>query len=107
MEEITIRSAALSDAPRLLEIYGWYVEHTAISFEYETPSLAEFTQRIAHTLERYPASSVTLTPGRSSGGALMTGRQSSRSIWTRRAAASDLGGGSMPRWRTRCAKWAF
>ena len=54
MEEITIRSAALSDAPRLLEIYGWYVEHTAISFEYETPSLAEFTQRIAHTLERYP-----------------------------------------------------
>ena len=27
MEEITIRSAALSDAPRLLEIYGWYVEH--------------------------------------------------------------------------------
>ena len=54
MEELTIRSAALSDAPRLLEIYGWYVEHTAISFEYETPSLAEFTQRIAHTLERYP-----------------------------------------------------
>ncbi len=54
MEEITIRSAALSDAPRLLEIYGWYVEHTAISFEYETPSLAAFTERIAHTLERYP-----------------------------------------------------
>lgn len=54
MEELTIRSAALSDAPRLLEIYGWYVEHTAISFEYETPSLAEFTGRIAHTLERYP-----------------------------------------------------
>ncbi len=54
MEELTIRSAALSDAPRLLEIYGWYVEHTAISFEYETPSLEEFTRRIAHTLERYP-----------------------------------------------------
>ena len=54
MEELTIRSAALSDATRLLEIYGWYVEHTAISFEYETPSLEEFTRRIAHTLERYP-----------------------------------------------------
>ena len=49
-----IRSAAPEDAARLLEIYGYYVEQTAISFELETPSLAEFRERIRKTLERYP-----------------------------------------------------
>ncbi len=49
-----IRSAAVSDAERLLEIYSYYVENTAISFEYETPDLNEFRDRIAHTLQKYP-----------------------------------------------------
>ena len=49
-----IRSATADDAARLLEIYGYYVERTAISFELETPSLAEFRERILKTLERYP-----------------------------------------------------
>lgn len=49
-----IRSAATEDADRLLEIYSYYVENTAISFEYETPSLEEFRGRISHTLEKYP-----------------------------------------------------
>lgn len=52
--EITIRTARVEDAKRLLEIYGYYVERTAISYEYEVPELEEFRQRISHTLERYP-----------------------------------------------------
>ena len=48
------REAAVEDAARLLEIYAYYVEKTAITFEYDVPSLEEFRQRIAHTKERYP-----------------------------------------------------
>ena len=51
---MTIRSAAAADAERLLEIYAWYVEHTAITYEYEAPSLKEFQDRIFHTLEHFP-----------------------------------------------------
>ena len=51
---IDVRSAALSDAPRLLEIYDYYVKNTAVSFEYETPSPAEFEERMKKTMERYP-----------------------------------------------------
>ena len=39
---LLIRDAKPEDAARLLEIYGPYVENTAISFEYETPGLEEF-----------------------------------------------------------------
>ena len=49
-----IRSAVVEDANRLLEIYGHYVVHTAISFEYEVPSEEEFRQRVANTLRKYP-----------------------------------------------------
>lgn len=51
---IEIRNAKTSDADRLLEIYDYYVQNTAITFEYETPSLEEFTARIEHTMKRYP-----------------------------------------------------
>ena len=51
---MVIRSAAADDAARLLEIYSWYVENTAVSFECETPSLNEFRGRILNTLERFP-----------------------------------------------------
>ena len=51
---IEIRNAKTSDADRLLEIYDYYVRNTAITFEYETPSLEEFTARIEHTMKRYP-----------------------------------------------------
>ena len=50
----TIRTATPEDAARLLEIYAYYVEHTAISFEYTVPTLSEFQNRIKRTLERYP-----------------------------------------------------
>lgn len=51
---ITIRSAKVEDAKNLLEIYEPYVKNTAITFEYEVPSLEEFENRIKNTLENYP-----------------------------------------------------
>ena len=51
---MTIRSAAIEDAGRLLEIYEYYVKNTAISFECDVPSLEEFRNRIAYTLGKYP-----------------------------------------------------
>ncbi|MBQ6095934.1 MAG: N-acetyltransferase [Lachnospiraceae bacterium] len=49
-----VRMATKADAARLLEIYAYYVEHTAISFELVVPTLSEFEGRIEHTLEKYP-----------------------------------------------------
>ena len=49
-----IRVATPQDAGALLAIYAPYVTDTAITFEYEVPSLTEFRERIRHTLERYP-----------------------------------------------------
>ncbi len=49
-----IRSARPADAAALLKIYAPYVEQTAITFEYETPSAAEFSGRITETLKKYP-----------------------------------------------------
>ena len=43
---IEIRTAKQEDARRLLEIYDYYVTNTAVSLEYETPSLEEFTARM-------------------------------------------------------------
>lgn len=51
---LTIRLAKISDAAQLLAIYAPYVLHTAITFEYTVPSLAEFTGRMQKTLARYP-----------------------------------------------------
>ena len=45
MNHIIIRDAQLEDAARLLEIYAYYVKKTAITFEYEVPSLAEFVDQ--------------------------------------------------------------
>ncbi len=53
-DDIDIRVATVSDAPALLGIYAPYVADTAITFEYEVPSLGAFSQRIATTLDRYP-----------------------------------------------------
>ncbi|MBR2520993.1 MAG: N-acetyltransferase [Oscillospiraceae bacterium] len=49
-----VREARLTDAERLLEIYGYYVENTAVSFEYTTPSLEEFLDRMKGTMEWFP-----------------------------------------------------
>ncbi len=54
MCSVTIRDASERDAERMLEIYAYYVEETAISFEYEVPTLAEFKERIRDKTRRYP-----------------------------------------------------
>ena len=51
---ITVRRAETGDAERLLEIYDHYVRNTAITFEYETPSLEEFKERMVGIMKRYP-----------------------------------------------------
>lgn len=53
-ETMTIRTATMADVPRLVEIYGYYVENTAISFEYDIPSVEEFSNRVQKTLKNYP-----------------------------------------------------
>lgn len=54
MDAVTIRSASVGDAERILEIYAHYVNNTAITFEYEVPTLDAFQNRIRNTLKLYP-----------------------------------------------------
>lgn len=54
MDNMKIRIAVKEDAYKLLEIYRPYVERTAITFEYDVPSVREFEERIMHILEKYP-----------------------------------------------------
>lgn len=54
MSTAIVRDAMLADAGRLLEIYAYYVEYTAISFEYDVPTLSEFQSRMENTMKRYP-----------------------------------------------------
>ena len=54
MKECKIRIVSVQDAEAILKIYAPYVEKTAITFEYEVPTVAEFENRISRILERYP-----------------------------------------------------
>jgi phosphinothricin acetyltransferase len=49
-----IRLATVEDAPKLLGIYRYYVESTAITYEYDVPSLEEFEKRIENVLKNFP-----------------------------------------------------
>ena len=51
---VQLRVAAPEDVAALVDIYAPYVRETAITFEYDVPSVAEFAARIAHTLESFP-----------------------------------------------------
>lgn len=51
---MNIRLENKNDAAVLVAIYAPYVEKTAITFEYDVPSVEEFSGRIEKTLERYP-----------------------------------------------------
>lgn len=53
-EDICLRVACEEDAEALLDIYAPYVERTAVSFEYEVPSVEEFEERIRRISGRYP-----------------------------------------------------
>ena len=51
---LTIEPVTTADTADLLGIYAPYVESTAISFEYEPPTEAEFADRIRSISARYP-----------------------------------------------------
>ena len=53
-DQIVIRIATSTDASGIQQIYAPYVKETAIAFEYDVPTKAEFERRIATTLARYP-----------------------------------------------------
>ena len=54
MSKVSIRLATPKDGAAILEIYKWYIENTAITFETEVPSVEAFEQRIENTLTRFP-----------------------------------------------------
>ena len=49
-----IKVATEQDAEAIRNIYAPYVKKTAITFEYDVPSVQEFKRRIANTLQEYP-----------------------------------------------------
>ena len=49
-----VRDVNLEDADRIVEIYRPYVEATAITFDYEVPSVEFFEEKISNTLQKYP-----------------------------------------------------
>ena len=54
IDDISIRFAKPEDAKELLNIYAYYVNKTAISFETEVPSVKEFKIRMENILKNYP-----------------------------------------------------
>lgn len=54
MSTLRIRVAAKDDAAALLAIYAPYVETTAVTFEYEVPTVEEFARRIENTTAKFP-----------------------------------------------------
>lgn len=49
-----IRPAAAADLAAMNAIYGWYVENTAVTFEYTPPTEAEYAARFARISADYP-----------------------------------------------------
>lgn len=53
-DSIIIRNALGTDAKALLDIYAPYVSQTAITFEYDVPTIEEFRSRIVSISKKYP-----------------------------------------------------
>ncbi len=53
-DNIILRTVTEADAEELLAIYAPYVTDTAITFEYDVPSLDEFRERIKNIVQKYP-----------------------------------------------------
>lgn len=49
-----IRKAEKHDIPAILQIYSPYIKNTSVSFEYEVPSLKEFTLRFEKITKQFP-----------------------------------------------------
>ncbi len=54
MKNLTFRFATTPDAEALVAIYAPYILNTAITYEYEIPSVAEFARRIETYSAKYP-----------------------------------------------------
>lgn len=54
IESFIIREATEEDVPALREIYAYYVKNTAATFEYQPPSVEDFSERIVSARKRYP-----------------------------------------------------
>ncbi|MEZ4703997.1 MAG: N-acetyltransferase family protein [Bdellovibrionota bacterium] len=53
-QKLCIRKACSDDASSIATIYGYYVNHSVISFEYEAPSSQQMQQRIYILQEKFP-----------------------------------------------------
>ena len=51
---ISLRIARPEDAEAVLAIYAPYIENTAITFDYDVPSLEEFRAHMLEIMENYP-----------------------------------------------------
>jgi Sortase and related acyltransferases len=54
MKELKIRFADPGDAETMLNVYAPYVRDTAITFEYEVPSVQEFAGRVENVTTLFP-----------------------------------------------------
>lgn len=54
MTKLTFRDASVEDAEVVRAIYAPYVLNTAVTFEYDVPSVEEFQKRIADTRVHFP-----------------------------------------------------
>lgn len=53
-QHVTIRTARKEDAADLARIYAYYVNKTAITFEYQAPDASEMDRRRKTILAQYP-----------------------------------------------------
>ena len=54
MSNYKFRKATLDDAESILKIYQYYVEKTAITFEWTLPTVEDFRSRMEKTFKKYP-----------------------------------------------------
>lgn len=51
---MSIRFATPADVPAILAIYAPYITNSVVSFEYEVPTLAEFSERVRAIQTQFP-----------------------------------------------------
>lgn len=54
MSDFIIRQIKPEDGPRLLEIYSYYIEKTAVTFEWDVPGINEWKERIESIVKNHP-----------------------------------------------------
>lgn len=54
MSKVKIRVATVEDGEAILQIYKWYIENTAITFETEVPTVKDFEKRMEHIVSGFP-----------------------------------------------------